>query len=204
MHVDLIGVAVYAFQTRAFVGAITRSLCGTRGPSLLVSIFFVDIIFATLGMAFFFGQLRYRCHVDAYPPSSDITSWPVETAEREILGTFSGLCSPWARDSNVSNYLSAPGSCGVGHYCRSAMRVNRTNLNAHGAFVSRWWHMPNMTESTTIQMMDTWVYHKHLNYGITNFDGIVTAFFTVFQISTLEGWIDIFYLLQVGYLYRLF
>lgn len=204
LHAHLNDATACVSQTRAFVGAIGRSLCGRRGPSVIFSIILIDVIFATLGMAFFLGQLRYRCHLDAYPPSPDISSWPVEAANGEPLGTFSGLCSPWATDANVSTdrYLMAAGSCGAGYYCRSATRVNRSNIREYSTFLSRWWYMPNITENTTIQMMDTWVYSKDLNYGITNFDDIVAAFVTVFQCSTLEGWIDIFYLLQVRYLHR--
>lgn len=175
---------------------------------MVISIVFIDIIFATLGMALFFGQLRYRCHLDKFPSSSDIHSWPAETADGESLGTFSGLCSPWANWTNISDpltrHLDSPGSCGASQFCRSASRVNRSDAHQYGVFVSRWWDMPNVTENTTIHMMDTWVYSKDLNYGITNFDDIVAAFMTIFQCSTLEGWIEIFYLLQVRYLDCLF
>ena len=40
---------------------------------------------------------------------------------------------------------------------------------------------------------------KELNWGITNFDNIGSAFLTVFQVTTLEGWTPIMYVISDGY-----
>ncbi len=40
---------------------------------------------------------------------------------------------------------------------------------------------------------------QQLNWGITNFDNIGTAFLTIFQVSTLEGWSKIMYMIQDAY-----
>ena len=33
--------------------------------------------------------------------------------------------------------------------------------------------------------------HENLNYGLTNFDNVLKSYITVFQASTLEGWMEI-------------
>ena len=37
------------------------------------------------------------------------------------------------------------------------------------------------------------------NYGITNFDSILSAYLTIFQCTTLEGWSDIMIMIEDGY-----
>lgn len=40
---------------------------------------------------------------------------------------------------------------------------------------------------------------QELNYGITNFDNFLTSFLSIFQVSTLEGWTDIMFMIQDAY-----
>merc|ERR1719281_2361504 len=47
--------------------------------------------------------------------------------------------------------------------------------------------------------MDLWereVNHGDFNWGLTNFDQLACAFLVIFQCITLEGWVDIMYMLQ--------
>ena len=182
---------------RAFLTAIARSMFSKRGLSVLTMTVFIDIIFATMGMALFRGNLHYLCHSEPYPISPHYADWPAEnTADGTPLGTYSGLCSPAAE---VGSALS---SCGAEHYCESALQVNRSFSQSQ--FVWRnWWQIPTEAANTTIPMKDMWVYREKLNYGFTNFDNVVFALFTVFQCSTLEGWIDIYYLIKVSQLWVL-
>ena len=92
-----------------------------RGLSVLAMTVFIDIIFATMGMALFRGNMHYRCHSKPFPVSPHYADWPAEnTADGTPLGTYSGLCSPAAE---VGRALS---SCGAEHYCESALQVNRS------------------------------------------------------------------------------
>jgi hypothetical protein len=40
---------------------------------------------------------------------------------------------------------------------------------------------------------------EYLNYGITNFDNIFSAFLVIFQIITMEGWTQIMYIYMDAY-----
>lgn len=185
-----------AFQLRVFVASISRSMCRSRGLSVLAMTIFVDVIFAMFGVALFAGRLHYRCHSDPYPTTPNYSDWPVDDASGSPLGTYSGLCSPV-----TTEFGSNPNSCDSGTYCQSALRVNRTTTHSNSVSFLRWWENPDTADNTTIPMMDMWVYREGLNYGLTNFDNVFSAFLTVFQCSTLEGWIDIYYLVQVWFYY---
>ena len=41
--------------------------------------------------------------------------------------------------------------------------------------------------------------YPEFNYGITNFDNIGAAYLTVFQCTTLEGWVKIMEMFNDGY-----
>lgn len=40
---------------------------------------------------------------------------------------------------------------------------------------------------------------KEFNYGITNFDNLGSAYLTIFQCTTLEGWADIMNMIKDSY-----
>ena len=40
---------------------------------------------------------------------------------------------------------------------------------------------------------------QELNYGITNFDNLGSAYLTIFQCTTLEGWSHIMNIIKEGY-----
>ena len=40
------------------------------------------------------------------------------------------------------------------------------------------------------------IYGQNPNYGITHFDNVASAFLTIFQCITLEGWTDVMYMVQ--------
>ena len=63
--------------------------------------------------------------------------------------------------------------------------------------------LPDAALKTFIWKNDTFTYNEPMNYGITQFDNLGFALISLFQISTLEGWVDIMYLVQDGYFHLL-
>lgn len=59
--------------------------------------------------------------------------------------------------------------------------------------------LPAAAADTFVWRNNTFVYNARMNYGLTNFDNLGFALLTVFQMTTVEGWIDIVYMLQDGW-----
>ena len=59
--------------------------------------------------------------------------------------------------------------------------------------------LPPNAVDTFIWKNDTFAYNEGMNFGITQFDNLGFALISLFQISTLEGWVNIMYLVQDGY-----
>ena len=58
--------------------------------------------------------------------------------------------------------------------------------------------LPLAAADTFVWRNNTFIYNARMNYGLTNFDNLGFALLTVFQMTTLEGWIDVAYMLQDG------
>ena len=56
--------------------------------------------------------------------------------------------------------------------------------------------LPPEAATTYIWKNDTFIYNERMNFGITHFDNLGFAIISLFQISTLEGWVDIVYIVQ--------
>ena len=52
----------------------------------------------------------------------------------------------------------------------------------------------NFTKDANITIFRDTMNEPDLNYGITNFDNIFSAFLTIFQCITLEGWTNVMYI----------
>ena len=48
--------------------------------------------------------------------------------------------------------------------------------------------------------MESGTFISDLNYGYTKFDWVGGAFYTIFQCITLEGWIDIMYMVSGSFI----
>jgi hypothetical protein len=78
----------------------------------------------------------------------------------------------WPYVVSPHEQLCVPGVCGVGTVCARPSLRNLHYENEH------------INDSELI------------NYGVTNFDSLPFAFVTIFQMITMEGWVNIMYLLM--------
>ena len=58
---------------------------------------------------------------------------------------------------------------------------------------------PEAANHTFVWRDDVFAYNERMNFGLTNFDNLGFAVLTLFQMTTLEGWIDVVYMLQDSY-----
>jgi voltage-dependent calcium channel L type alpha-1D len=200
---------------RKLISALLKAL-PALGNVVILQIF-VFFIFGILGIQLFGGSMNRRCRLTGFPvklPLDDVggTVWPVpddylkqvranETAfycmEADLLdyedstSAYTKETSPWNTpqdcfwpvDDDDELLCAAPDQpgnhgCSAGYTCGS-------NYDAFG----------NARFSNS-KAMDYALYRPSLDWGLTTFDNIGRAFFTIFQSITQEGWTVIMYMVM--------
>ena len=98
------------------------------------------------------------------------TEGPLEDGSWQVVEDDKALCSQYR-------------PCPAGTFCDSLMNVREDRLSER-------------------LVQDLWIHSdiKELNYGLTNFDDIGSAFLTIFQCITMEGWTYIMNIYEDAYL----
>ena len=90
---------------------------------------------------------------------------------------YEGTPEHWPIDRNITRLCGAGYSCPSNRYCGHPDQ-DWLDLN---------------TENITIM--------KEVSYGITNYDNLGFALKSIFQVVTLEGWVDMMYAVSISTLY---
>ena len=117
------------------------------------------------------------------PPSVDLSQvWNTTDLERAcgFHGNAAHHC--YAYDAASGNATHAP------ELCLGAGDLELVTLA-----------LPPAAADTFVWRNDTFIYNNRMNFGITHFDNLGFAIISIFQISTLEGWVDIMYIAQDAY-----
>ena len=136
------------------------------GSVLVLAIFFFTI-FAILGVSLWAGKVHHRCRITEFPVDGD---WEVDPADTR-------LCSDERK-------------CPENRWCGSLPEASRDmearleNGEAEGSL--DYWLKDSVLENIK---RDGAI--EDLNYGYSSFDHLLSAFLTIFQCITLEGWINV-------------
>ncbi|KAG7390915.1 hypothetical protein PHYPSEUDO_006399 [Phytophthora pseudosyringae] len=200
---------------RRLIAALLKAL-PALGNVVILQIF-VFFIFGILGIQLFGGSMNRRCRLTSYPiklPLDDMNEavWPVphDYVKQVVANEKAFYCidgplldyenttlpytketSPWNTaqdcfwpvdddDLFLCTAAGQPGNhdCNIGKFCGS-------DFDAFGN--PRFRHH---------KAMDYALYRPSLNWGLTTFDNIGRAFFTIFQSITQEGWTTIMYMVM--------
>lgn len=187
------------------------------GNVLLLQIF-VFFIFGILGIQLFGGGMSRRCRLTTFPvrvPPGSVgndVDWPIPSdyltqvladpdafkcLDAPLLGyndplnsAFTKETSPWFTPQNCfwpvdesdTDTCAAAGQEG-NHQCSATTTCG----SSYDSFGNRRFTSDRATAS---------LYVVALNWGYTNFDDIGSAFFTIFQTITQEGWTLIMYMVM--------
>lgn len=199
---------------RRLISALMKAL-PALGNVLILQIF-VFFIFGILGIQLFGGGMSRRCRLTEFPvrlppgSSGNDVEWPVpdeylnqvladpsafKCLDEPVLGYSDALnskyvkeTSPWYTpqdcfwpvDENDTYVCAAVGQAG-NHQCSSATTCG----SSYDSFGNRRFKSDKAMDS---------LYIVALNWGYTHFDDIGSAFFTIFQSITQEGWTLIMYM----------
>ncbi|KAL3665815.1 hypothetical protein V7S43_009242 [Phytophthora oleae] len=199
---------------RRLIAALLKAL-PALGNVVILQIF-VFFIFGILGIQLFGGSMNRRCRLTSQPvklPLDDMNEaiWPVPSAyldevkeneaayfcmdadllDYEDTTNYTKETSPWNTPQNCfwpvddkDGFLcAAPGQPG-NHNCNNGMYCG-SDYDAFGN--PRFRHR---------KAMDYALYRPSLDWGLTTFDNIGRAFFTIFQSITQEGWTIIMYMVM--------
>lgn len=128
------------------------------------------LVFAVFGMSIWAGVLNYRCRLTRYPENGD---WLADPNDMRA-------CSPFQE-------LSEAHHCKVA--CGSLFELRMPNEQG----IMTQYHV----NASIAKNRDT--FFEEFNYGVTNFDNFGSAYLTIFQCTTLEGWTKIKRLLNDGF-----
>eukprot|EP00803_Ostreobium_quekettii_P004183 evm.model.scf_87.8 EVM.evm.TU.scf_87.8 scf_87:120717-129538(-) len=169
-----------------------RTITGVEGMRLLVVTLFRSLpmlfdvlilcafaffIFGIVGIQLFSGVLRNRC---GYPLHLNNTAVAVDSMYEVPLSQSTEACSgrmskeiEWDTDISVDPMVhrAVGGTSGLGRMCPDAPTESYPN----GLFCTE---------------------YGNPHYGITSFDSIFWAWLTIFQCISMEGWVDIMYMVQ--------
>lgn len=200
---------------------LVQSLLASIPPlmNVVVLLSFIFFVFGILGLQMWAGALHSRCRLTDFPiamADNEVHLFMTMSAAAvsgtnssavaymaNVLGnrTAYPLCAPtllhdaawtyttsewhvardcvWPIDANDTQLCSEDGTglhtCAAGQVCGS-------NFDAFGN--------PRFTDAV---FMKSGTFISELNYGFTNFDFFASAFLTIFQTITMEGWVDILY-----------
>ncbi|EGZ10921.1 hypothetical protein PHYSODRAFT_519134 [Phytophthora sojae] len=200
---------------RRLIAALLKAL-PALGNVVILQIF-VFFIFGILGIQLFGGSMNRRCRVTPLPiklPLDDAneTIWPVprdyiDQAKANLAtyrcidgplldyesstGDYTKETSPWNTaqdcfwpvDEDDELLCAAEGQAG-NHGCNNGMTCG-SDYDAFGN--------PRFNHR---KAMDYALYLPSLDWGLTTFDNIGRAFFTIFQSITQEGWTSIMYMVM--------
>ncbi|KUF89419.1 hypothetical protein AM588_10002652 [Phytophthora nicotianae] len=198
---------------RRLIAALLKAL-PALGNVVILQIF-VFFIFGILGIQLFGGSMNRRCRLTSFPvklPLDDMNEaiWPVpkeyidqvkmnEEAYfcidaplldyEDSAGDYTKETSPWNTpqscfwpvDDEDEFLCAAKGQAG-NHACN----IGKTCGSDYDAFGN-----PRFSHH---KAMDYALYRPSLDWGLTTFDNIGRAFFTIFQSITQEGWTVIMYM----------
>jgi len=157
--------------------------------TVVVFLMFVLSVFGIVGVQLFKASLRHQCHFCEDPPCDPYSGvgW-TSTGDvcapfcprDEYTGQVTGICESLGPNTTVVEGTSGlpkmkPGmwtwSCNPGQECRCG----------HSG-IADW-------DCTLVD---------NPNYGINHFDNVLWAMVTLFQVITLEGWVDVMYTVMDG------
>lgn len=174
---------------------------------------FVFFVFGILGIQLFGGSMNHRCRLTEFPVrlpldnSSTQTIWPVPNDYLQQVfndsesfkcldanndaGGYTKEVSPWNTpqdcywpvDDNDEMLCSEPEQSGE-HHCSRGMTCG-SDYDAFGN--------PRFRNG---KAMGYTLHRPSFNWGLTTFDNIGGAFFTIFQVITQEGWTGIMYMVM--------
>uniref|UniRef100_A0A6I8N9P4 Voltage-dependent T-type calcium channel subunit alpha n=1 Tax=Ornithorhynchus anatinus TaxID=9258 RepID=A0A6I8N9P4_ORNAN len=154
--------------------------------NVLLLCFFVFFIFGIIGVQLWAGLLRNRCFLeDNFTLQGDITLPPYYQPEEDDETPF--ICS-LSGDNGIMGCHEIPPLKERGHECCldkdsvALERSGRQDHNASGLCVN-WNQYYNVCRPGSANP------HK----GAINFDNIGYAWIVIFQVITLEGWVEIMY-----------
>lgn len=196
---------------RRLISALLKAL-PALGNVLILQIF-VFFVFGILGIQLFGGGMSRRCRLTEFPvrlPPDNGNAWPVSDAYlAQVLANSSDyrcLDAPVLEysDNDLSDYTkesspwNKPQDCfwpvdptdtfvcaAVGEAGNHKCSPTTTCGSSYDAFGNRRFTHERATDA---------LYIVALNWGYTNFDDIGSAFFTIFQSITQEGWTLIMYM----------
>lgn len=96
----------------------------------------------------------------------------------------------WLAVEGETRVCGALYQCPAGSYCGS---LYETRLEVNGSFVD--FELSDEVKANLNR--DSLL--KELNFGVTNFDTVMSSYLTIFQCTTLEGWFAVMKLMQDGY-----
>ncbi|CEG50199.1 voltage-gated ion channel superfamily [Plasmopara halstedii] len=200
---------------RRLIAALLKAL-PALGNVVILQIF-VFFIFGILGIQLFGGSMNRRCRLTTFPvklPLNEMneTIWPIPqgyldqvTANEEnylcidaplldyedSVGHYTKETSPWSTaqpcfwpvDEQDEFLCAATGQAG-NHACKI------------GKFCGSDWDAFGNPRFSNRKAMDYALYRPSLDWGLTTFDNIGRAFFTIFQSITQEGWTAIMYMVM--------
>ncbi|KAG2787764.1 Sodium channel protein [Phytophthora cactorum] len=200
---------------RRLIAALLKAL-PALGNVVILQIF-VFFIFGILGIQLFGGSMNRRCRLTSFPvklPLDDMNEaiWPVpkEYIEQvkaneeayfcidaplldyeDSAGDYTKETSPWNTPQNCfwpvdedDEFLCAAKGQAGNHACN----IEKTCGSDYDAFGN-----PRFSHH---KAMDYALYRPSLDWGLTTFDNIGRAFFTIFQSITQEGWTIIMYMVM--------
>mmetsp|Transcript_15907 Transcript_15907/g.24533 ORF Transcript_15907/g.24533 Transcript_15907/m.24533 type:complete len:397 (+) Transcript_15907:1541-2731(+) len=152
---------------KLLIGTLLSSVSSLGGIMGLAMFFFM--IFAILGVSLWDGRIHFRCY---------LTDAPLADGTWELLDGYTRICSGSAECPLTDD--------GDPTFCRSRFNIYDDPNSSYKFGITE-----NTTDDEILMILkhDSDVYD--LNYGITNFDDIGSAFLTIFQCITMEGWTKI-------------
>lgn len=93
----------------------------------------------------------------------------------------------WKIQENSGLICGGPNYCDV--VCGSLFELELVNPDG----IKQFYHINNSVDLYKDSK------NQDLNYGITNFDNLSSAYLTIFQCTTLEGWSHIMNIIKDGY-----
>ncbi|XP_019646531.1 PREDICTED: voltage-dependent T-type calcium channel subunit alpha-1I-like isoform X10 [Branchiostoma belcheri] len=155
--------------------------------NVLLLCFFVFFIFGILGVQLWAGELRNRCYLD-----SNITNLTLpEPLARYVMG------NPYYRPSEEEDFICSK-SNGLLH-CYDIPALKDGDAVCNGTIEG----YLNTTMNLTTNCINWNQYYTECKKGLHNpfkdaisFDNILYAWVAIFQVISLEGWVDIMYYIQ--------
>ncbi|KAH9513030.1 Voltage-dependent T-type calcium channel subunit alpha-1H [Bulinus truncatus] len=149
--------------------------------NVLLLCFFVFFIFGIIGVQMWSGVLRHRCYLDV--PGNVTVPEYVTPYYKPPKNEY--ICSPLS-DSGISKCRDLPPYVYEGFTCNASVRNDSLNINTNGSACVNW----------------NQYYTKCLNravnpfQGAVSFDNIGLAWVAIFQVISLESWVNIMYYVQ--------